>query len=117
MLEAVKKLLGTTHYSFTQKSESSPIKIELLRLKTGRAANFSDSEKIKLLLDAETKLNSSGFEANAKISQKDLKSDTYIPWPHLWVKRAPVKENNREPEIPKPIANEDYYVSDENIPF
>lgn len=115
MLEAVKKILGTTHYSFTQKTEISPIKIELLRLKTGRAANFTDSEKIKLLLDAETKLSVAGFEANAKISQKDLKHDSYIPWPHLWVKS--IQKVQVEPEIPKPIANEEYYVSDEDIPF
>lgn len=87
LINKIKEVVGKTDFSFSQKDEDSPVKLDFIKLKNGQAAGFSDNDKVRLLYEAQKKLEEANLVANIRLTYKVVIDgvDSYKSWPCIWV--------------------------------
>lgn len=87
LINKIKEVIGKTDFSFLQKDENSPVKLDFIRLKNGQTAGFTDNERVHLLSNAQKKLEEAGLVANIRLTYRTVVNgvEVYKPWPCIWV--------------------------------
>lgn len=101
-LDTVQSLIGDEYICHVLNPDNN-IKISLTRLIKKNTANFTDDQKIDLLIKARHILRSAGYIANLRLSQRT--GNKYTPWPHLWVNKQDVKQSSNHKKYINLVQN------------